>query len=114
MKEEEIIDVLDAIVSLPRRDVLSELLITENPITGLEISKSLNLSLSEVLGHLHVLRRVGLIDMEKNGARSVWFFTKPLELKIYISKEGISFRESKPSLWKRFMTSIYNIFKFNQ
>jgi len=110
LKEDEIIDVLDAIISLPRRDVLFNIIRSERPITSLEISKGLNLSLSEVLDHLQVLHRVGLVDIEKIESRSVWFFTKPFELEVQISNKGIFFRESEPNLWKKIKNFLKKFF----
>lgn len=111
MKENDIIDKLDALVSLPRRDVLSKLIASKTPISALEIAQSLTISMSEALDHLQVLQRVGLVDMEKKGPRTVWFFSNPLELQVYISKEGIRFKQSKPSLWKRLNKSFQYFFQ---
>ncbi len=105
MNPDEIIELLDALVVLPRRDTLNVILKAKVPQTAAEIAHYLNISINEVLDHLHVLERVGIISSRKelangNGTR-VWYFVRPLRLVISISEEGVNFAESKLGFWGR-------------
>jgi predicted transcriptional regulator len=98
LKEEKIIDTLDALISLPRRDILVKIIKSTEPITTLEISHSLNISMSEALDHVYVLHKLGLITKSKREGRTIWSFYKPMDLHVNISNNGITFKYVKPGL----------------
>lgn len=98
MKEDNIIDTLDALISLPRRDVLVKIINSTEPIKSLEIAHSLNISMSEVLDHVDVLHKLGLITKSKREGRTIWSFSEPMDLHVNISNNGITFKYVKPGL----------------
>lgn len=76
MSENEWIEELYAICSLPRIDILKYLWSKDQPIDTHTISRDLHISMEEVYEHLNALQSQGLVKMEsiktKTGDRRFW------------------------------------------
>ena len=99
MNEDQIVEALDTVIFLPRRDTLTEVLKSDAPVIGSNIAKKLNISLTETLEHLEALERAGLVTSQKNSGTTIWHPSGPLRIEITISRRGIAFRESRLGFW---------------
>lgn len=100
LREDEIIEILDILVALPRRDTLRTIITSEEPLTAIEIARFLNISVSEVLDYLQVLERTGLVvkTIQLPTKKTAWRLAHTLSLQVNISQKSIKFLEIRPTV----------------